>query len=96
VFVVSKPSTRPSDPPLPFPWTSQLEGEFRELRRHFGSELYRVIYGRARNLFVLLHMFRKDTGKVPEAELRVTRQRWDDFKARMDAPASAPAARGGA
>jgi len=52
--VVSKPSTRPSDPPLPFPWTSQLEGEFRELRRHFGSELYRVIYGRARNLFVLL------------------------------------------
>lgn len=32
---------RPSDPPLPFPWSSQFEGE---LRCHYGSELYRVIY----------------------------------------------------
>jgi ribosome-binding protein aMBF1 (putative translation factor)/phage-related protein len=60
---------RPNDPPLPFPWSSQLEGEFRELRLHYGSELYRVIYRRSRNLFVLLQMFRKDTGRVPEAEL---------------------------
>lgn len=49
---------RPNDPPLPFPWSSQLEGEFRELRCHYGPELYRVIYRRSRNLFVLLHMFR--------------------------------------
>ncbi len=76
---------RPSDPPLPFPWSSQLEDEFRELRCHYGSELYRVIYRRSRNLFVLLHMFRKDTGKVPEAELRIARERWNDFVARMDA-----------
>ena len=34
---------RPNDPPLPFPWSSQLEGELRELRCHYGSELYRVI-----------------------------------------------------
>ena len=76
---------RPNDPPLPFPWSSQLEGEFRELRCHYGPELYRVIYRRSRNLFVLLHMFRKDTGKVPESELRLARERWDDFKTRMDA-----------
>jgi phage-related protein len=76
---------RPNDPPLPFPWSSQLEGEFRELRCHYGSELYRVIYRRSRNLFVLLHMFRKDTGKVPDAELRMARERWEDFRARMDA-----------
>jgi hypothetical protein len=25
---------RPNDPPLPFPWSSQLEGELRELRCH--------------------------------------------------------------
>lgn len=49
---------RPNDPPLPFPWSSQLEGELRELRCHYGPELYRVIYRRSRNLFVLLHMFR--------------------------------------
>lgn len=75
----------PNDPPLPFPWSSQLEGELRELRLHFGPELYRVIYRRSRNLFVLLHMFRKDTGRVQEAELRIARERWEDFKARMDA-----------
>lgn len=27
---------RPTDPPLPFPWSSQLEGELRELRCHYG------------------------------------------------------------
>jgi phage-related protein len=81
---------RPTDPPLPFPWSSQLEGELRELRCHYGPELYRVIYRRSRNLFVLLHMFRKDTGRVPEAELRVARERWDDFKARMDAERRRP------
>lgn len=81
---------RPNEPPLPFPWSSQLEGEFRELRLHYGSELYRVIYRRSRNLFVLLHMFRKDTGRVPEAELRIARERWEDFKARMDAERRRP------
>jgi hypothetical protein len=34
--------------------------------------------------------FAKDTGKVPEAELRVARERWDDFKARMDAERRRP------
>jgi phage-related protein len=63
----------------------ELEGEFRELRCHYGSELHRVIYRRSRNLSVLLHMFRKDTGRVPEAELRIARERWDDFKSRMEA-----------
>jgi phage-related protein len=81
---------RSSDPPLPFPWSSQLEAEFRELRCHFGSELYRLIYRRSGNLFVLLHMFRKDTGRVPEGELRIARERWSDFKARMDAERRRP------
>jgi len=81
---------RPNDPPLPFPWSSQLEGELRELRCHYGSEHYRVLYRRSKNLFVLLHMFRKDTGQVPEAELQIARQRWADFKARMDAQRRRP------
>lgn len=49
-----------------------------------------MIYRRSCNLLVLLHMFRKDTGKVPEAELRIARQRWDDFRSRMDAPRRRP------
>lgn len=57
----------PNDPPLPFPWSSQVEGELRELRCHYGPELHRVIYRRSGNLFVLLHIFRKDDWSDPGA-----------------------------
>lgn len=80
----------PSNPHLPFPHSSQIEGELRELRCHYGRELYRVLYQRSRNLIVLLHIFRKDTGKVPEAETETAKARWEDFKARMDAPKRKP------
>lgn len=73
-----------NDPPLPFPHTSQIEGALRELRCHFGAEHYRVLYRRSGGLFILLHMFRKDTGKVPEGEIAIAKERWMDFKARMD------------
>src|SRR6266571_1950380 len=56
---------QPTDPPLPFPHSSQVEGQLRELRCHYGRELYRILYRRSANLVVLLHMFRKDTGKLP-------------------------------
>lgn len=81
---------RPNDPPLPFPWSSQVEGEFREFRCHYGPELYRVIYRRSKNLFVLLHMFRKDTGQIQEADKVIARFRWADFKDRMDAERRTP------
>jgi phage-related protein len=74
----------PGRPHLPFPHSSQLKGELRELRCHYGRELYRVIYRRSRNLFILLHIFRKDAGPIPEAEIRIAQERWSDFKARMD------------
>jgi phage-related protein len=44
-----------------------------------------VLYRRSRNLIVLPHAFRKDTGALPESEVRIAEQRWTDFKARMDA-----------
>ena len=80
----------PSNPHLPFPHSSQVEGELRELRCHYGSELYRVLYRRSRNLIVLLHIFRKDTGKIPQRETDLAKERWDDFKARMDADRRRP------
>jgi phage-related protein len=80
----------PSAPHLPFPHSSQIEGELRELRCHYGRELYRVLYRRSRNLIVLLHIFRKDTGRVPEPEIDVARERWEDFKARMNAERRRP------
>ena len=33
----------PSRPHLPFPHSSQIEGELRELRCHFGSSLYAAV-----------------------------------------------------
>jgi phage-related protein len=80
----------PTDPPLPFPHSSQIEGELRELRCHYGRELYRILYRRSRNLVVLLHVVRKDTGKIPEADMRIARDRWQDFKARMEADRRKP------
>jgi phage-related protein len=85
----------PDLPHLPFPHSSQVSGELRELRCHFGREHYRVLYRRSRNLIVLLHIFRKDTGKIPPAEIRIADERWADFKARMDAdPREPPRAAG--
>lgn len=73
-----------SSPLLPFPHSSQIQGELRELRCHVGSELYRVLYQRSERLIVLLHVFRKKSQKVPRAEIETAQQRWDDYKARMD------------
>lgn len=82
-------------PHLPFPHSSQIEGELRELRCHVGAELYRVLYRRSERLIVLLHIFRKKSKKVPASEIEVARRRWDDFKGRMEAkPRRRPRAAG--
>ncbi len=77
-------------PHLPFPHTSQVEGELRELRCHMGSDHYRVLYRRSKRLIVLLHVFPKKTGKLPQAEIKIAQERWEDFKARMDAHSRKP------
>ncbi len=84
-----------NDPPLPFPHSSQVDGELRELRCHYGNRLFRVLYRRSDQLFVLLHIFEKRSRAVPEADKAVARTRWDDFKARMNAePRKPPRAAG--
>lgn len=77
-------------PHLPFPHSSQIDGELRELRCHYGSDHYRVLYRRSGSLIVLLHMFAKRTAKVPTREIEVANQRFEDFKARMNAPKRRP------
>jgi phage-related protein len=80
----------PTAPPLPFPHTSQVRGQLRELRCHYGSALYRILYRRSGNLFILLHMLRKDTAAIPEADIAIAEERWTDFTRRMDAPKRHP------
>ena len=35
-------------------------------------------------------MFRKDSGRVSKADMKIARDRWDDFKARMNAEKRRP------
>ena len=62
----------------------------RELTLSLWLGLYRVLYRRSGNLIVLLHMLRKDTASIPEADIAVAEARWEDFKRRMDAPRRRP------
>ena len=77
---------RDNDPPLPFPMTSQIAGGLRELRCHSGSLLYRILYRRSGNLFILLHVIHKGSRLVPRRDVELAQKRWRDFKRRMDAP----------
>jgi phage-related protein len=82
-------------PHLPFPHSSQIAGELRELRCHMGSDHYRVLCQRSDRLIVLLHAFPKTTGKVLPGEIKIAEDRWEDFKARMEAkPRKPPRAAG--
>lgn len=80
----------PNEPPLAFPATSQVDGELRELRCHYGPVLYRILYRRSENLFILLHVLRKNTGKIPVADIQTAQNRWADYKTRMDAQPRRP------
>jgi phage-related protein len=71
-------------PPLPFPHSSQVDGELRELRCHYGNELYRILYRRSNNLFILLHVLKKSTGRIPGQDIEIASERWADFKGRMN------------
>lgn len=82
-------------PHLPFPHSSQVDGELRELRCHYGRQLFRILYRRSDRLLVLLHILSKRTAKIPAQDITVAQERWDDFKARMEAdPRTPPRAAG--
>lgn len=57
-------------PHLPFPHGSQVEGELRELRCHYGRSHYRVLYRRSGRLIVLVHVFAKRSAKNARSRSR--------------------------
>ena len=79
-----------SDPRLPFPFSSQVEGQLRELRCHYGRTLYRILYQPSDNLFVLVHALAKSSKSLPRQDIEVAQARWADFRARMDAQPRMP------
>lgn len=80
---------------LGFPYTSQVVGDIRELRCHYGSDHFRILYARSGNLFVLLHLVAKRSATIPTQDIRIARARWDDFARRMaERPRRGPRAAG--
>jgi phage-related protein len=80
----------PDNPHLPHPWSSHVRGDLRELRCHVGGDHHRILFARSRNLIVLLHAFPKRTAQLPEDEIRIAEERWDDFTRRMNAEPRRP------
>lgn len=74
----------PEAPPAPFPASSQIAGELRELRVRFARTRYRVLYQRSGNLIVLLHAFEKHSGAAPRSDIDIAAARMEDFRERMD------------
>jgi phage-related protein len=80
---------------LAFPHSSQVRGTLRELRCHYGRTLYRILYRQSGHFVVLLHMIRKTTGTIPEADVKTAEARWADYEARFEAvPRARPRASG--
>ena len=77
-------------PTLPYPWSSQIAGELRELRADAGRSHYRILYRRSHNIFVLLHFLDKRVGRLPQTEIEVADRRWADYQSRMKAPIRLP------
>jgi phage-related protein len=73
-----------TDPPLPFPHSSQIQADLRELRCHYGRQLFRILYRRSEGLFVLLHILEKRSKAIPGADIAIAQDRWGDFKRRMN------------
>lgn len=72
-------------PSLPFPSSSQVEGELRELRPDRGRTHYRLLYRRSGDMFIILHAFIKPGDRINHAEIDTANGRWKDFRDRMDA-----------
>lgn len=82
--------TKFADEEPPFPHSSHIRSGLRELRCHYGRELYRVLYRRFGEFAVLLHAFRKNVQKTPPEDITLAEERWDDLTVRMEADPRVP------
>ena len=77
-------------PTLPYPWSSQVAGELRELRADAGPSHYRIFYRRSHNIFVLLHFIEKRADRLLRSDIELAEKRWADYRARMNVPVRRP------
>ncbi len=67
-------------PDLKRPYADHVRGKIRELRIHYSSNQYRVLYFfYLRDQIVLLHAFTKKTQHLKEKDIDLTEQRMEDW-----------------
>ena len=72
-------------PNLPRPYADLLKDGIHELRVKLSGNENRILYFFCyRDFIVLTNVLRKNTAKVPEADIRKAKRCRDDFLARMD------------
>jgi hypothetical protein len=63
-------------PTLPFPYSSQVRGDLRELRTQYGKDRLRILYfGDPKRALVLLHGIIKRTKKLDKADIATAEKR---------------------
>lgn len=65
-------------PRLTFPHTKRITKDISELRIRGKTEV-RIFYARYRDIYILLHAFKKKTQKTPSKELKIAQLRLTDI-----------------
>lgn len=65
-------------PSITLPYSKRITKSIHELRTT-GKNPIRVLYGRKGERFILLHVFKKKTNKLPVRELRLAEIRFDSL-----------------
>jgi phage-related protein len=71
-------------PDLKRPYADIVRGKIRELRIHYSSNQYRVLYFfHVRDQIVLLHAFSKKTQQLKEKDITLSERRMEDWMQRF-------------
>lgn len=71
-------------PNLKRPYADIVRGKIRELRIHYGSNQYRILYFfQVRDQIVLLHAFSKKTQQLKEKDIELAKRRMEEWMRRQ-------------
>lgn len=73
-------------PTLKRPYADVVRGKIRELRIHYRSNQYRILYFfQLRDQIILVHAFSKKTQRLKERDIELAERRMEDWMRRLPA-----------
>lgn len=73
-------------PTLKRPYADVVRGKIRELRIHYRSNQYRILYFfKLRDQIILVHAFSKKTQRLKERDIELAERRMEDWMRRLPA-----------